>query len=319
MRRAGGRGRSRAPPQVLRGFRPALAGLAAGICIGSIGSLFLLTVEDDERKLSVPVTRRQEPAIVHEALRYGAPSKANVHARSGYVVSYDYRTRNASWVLEYLTKDSLQVVEDTDRTKSHFSVDVLTPEPFRVHPNVFTKSGYDKGHLAPARDMSSSQKAMDESFLMTNISPQVGVGFNRTYWSRFEGFVRHLANQFDGLYVVTGPLFLPKKNKKTGEFHVSYPVLGTPPDVVAVPTHFFKVLLGRKRDGSFLTAGFILPNQVIPEQKNLLDFLTPVDVIEKYAGLLFFDKLDHVEKLELCKETKCALTKATYKRAVGAQ
>lgn len=57
--------------------------------------------------------------------------------------------------------------------------------------------------------MTNSQAAMNESFLMTNISPQVGVGFNRSYWSRLEGFVRHLAGQFDGLYVVTGPLFLP--------------------------------------------------------------------------------------------------------------
>lgn len=60
------------------------------------------------------------------------------------------RTRNASWVLEYLTKDSLRVVDDTDRTRSNFHTDILTPEQFRVHPNLFLKSGYDKGHLAPA-------------------------------------------------------------------------------------------------------------------------------------------------------------------------
>lgn len=53
-------------------------------------------------------------------------------------------------MLEYLTKDSLRQVEDADRSKSNFAVDVLTPQPFRVHPNVYLKSGYDKGHLAPA-------------------------------------------------------------------------------------------------------------------------------------------------------------------------
>jgi endonuclease G len=107
--------------------------------------------------------------------------------------------------------------------------------------------------------MPISQTAMDESFLMSNISPQVGKGFNRGYWSRFEGFIRHLAHQFDGLYVVTGPLFLAKvsnlnildtstinvhygqQRKKTGEYSVTYPVIGTPPDAISVPTHFFKV------------------------------------------------------------------------------
>lgn len=67
--------------------------------------------------------------------------------------------------------------------------------------------------------------------------------------------------------------------------------MGTPPDAVAVPTHFFKVVLGRRRDGSFATAGFILPNRAIPEKKALVDFLTPIDVIEKHAGLLFFGKV----------------------------
>ena len=51
---------------------------------------------------------------------------------------------------------------------------------------------------------------MDESFLMTNMSPQVGVGFNRGYWARLEGFMRYLAGQYDAIYVITGPLFLPK-------------------------------------------------------------------------------------------------------------
>ncbi len=174
--------------------------------MGSVGTWFYY--DTIVRKESHTFEKKEE--LKHEALRYGSPSESNIQIRSGYVVSYDYRTRNASWVMEYLTKDSLQIADDTNRTKSSFLPDPSTPEPFRVHPSKFLKSGYDKGHLAPARDMSASQKAMDESFFMTNISPQVGVGFNRSYWSRFESFVRHLAYQFDGLYVITGPLFLPK-------------------------------------------------------------------------------------------------------------
>ncbi|EGZ27865.1 hypothetical protein PHYSODRAFT_477390 [Phytophthora sojae] len=163
--------------------------------------------------------------------------------------------------------------------------------------------------------MSHSQEAMDESFLMTNMSPQVGVGFNRGYWARLEGFMRHLAGKYDAIYVITGPLFLPKKNKRTGEYEVSYPVLSSPPDAIAVPTHFFKVVLGEKRGGEgFATAGFILPNKVIPENKDLRDFQAPLDVIEKQAGLIFFDKLDGVNKVDLCRENTCTLA-AAYRRA----
>ena len=83
-----------------------------------------------------------------------------------------------------------------------------------------------------------------------------------------------------------------QKNKRSGEYEVSYPVLGTPPNATAVPTHFFKVVLGEQRSRrAFAAAGFILPNKAIPENKDLLDFQAPLDVIEKQAGLLFFDKV----------------------------
>ncbi|KAJ8577719.1 hypothetical protein ON010_g1488 [Phytophthora cinnamomi] len=195
--------------------------------------------------------------------------------------------------MEYLTKGSLRVEQETDRANSKFAVDKDIPEQFRVHPNRYLKSGYDKGHLAPA----------------------LGVGFNRGYWARLEGFMRHLAGQYNAIYVITGPLFLPKKNKRTGEYEVSYPVLGTPPDAIAVPTHFFKVVLGEKRGGDgFATAGFILPNKAIPENKDLRDFQAPLDVIEKQAGLIFFDRLDGFKKVDLCRENKCSLA-AAYHRA----
>ena len=41
------------------------------------------------------------------------------------------------------------------------------------------RSGYDRGHMVPAADAKISQQAMDETFYLSNIAPQVGDGFNR--------------------------------------------------------------------------------------------------------------------------------------------
>jgi DNA/RNA endonuclease G (NUC1) len=94
---------------------------------------------------------------------------------------------------------------------------------------------------------------------------------------------------------------------------VSYPVLGTPPDAIAVPTHFFKVVLGEKRGRrGFGSAGFILPNKAIPDSKDIRDFQAPLEVIEKQAGLLFFDKVSQQLVLfrlptsSVCINVKCA-------------
>ena len=81
-------------------------------------------------------------------------------------------------VLEHL---NASLLADTDVTRGDipFTTDGTIPPPFRARPSQFTKTGYDRGHLAPAGDNIRSEQAMRASFLMTNISPQVGRGFNR--------------------------------------------------------------------------------------------------------------------------------------------
>src|SRR5450759_1124712 len=74
----------------------------------------------------------------------------------------------------------------------------------------YTKSGYDRGHLCPAADMGFNPVAMEESFFMSNISPQVP-DFNRGLWKELEMTVRKWAIKEHKLYVVTGPVFKDSK------------------------------------------------------------------------------------------------------------
>ena len=47
------------------------------------------------------------------------------------------------------------------------------------------KSGYDRGHLAPAKALSYSEESMKASFFLSNMSPQVSM-FNRGIWRFLE-------------------------------------------------------------------------------------------------------------------------------------
>lgn len=71
-------------------------------------------------------------------------------------------------------------------------------------------SGYDRGHLAAAGNHQLNQEICDQTFLLSNISPQVGKGFNRDAWNRLEKYVRKLTRVYKHLYVCTGPLYLPR-------------------------------------------------------------------------------------------------------------
>jgi endonuclease G, mitochondrial len=160
----------------------------------------------------------------------------------------------------------------------------------------------------PAADAKWSQEAMDSTFVLTNMCPQVGDGFNRDYWAHFEEFCRHLVKSYPSVRVVTGPLYLPKKDERDGKWRVSYEVIGNPPNV-AVPTHFYKIIFGEETPhspiGSVALGAFVLPNAPIPTHKRLTDFEVPIEAIERASGLTFADKLPVERRKRLCREIRC--------------
>ena len=79
-------------------------------------------------------------------------------------------------------------------------------------PSDYVKSGYDRGHLCPAGDMTQSVEAMSETFYMSNMSPQVP-GFNRGIWKSLEEQVRKWGKE-EQIHVVTGPVFENEKENR---------------------------------------------------------------------------------------------------------
>lgn len=74
----------------------------------------------------------------------------------------------------------------------------------------YKRSGYDRGHLAAAGNHKGNQKHCEETFYLSNMAPQVGVGFNRDYWNKLEKHVRKLTKTYTNVYCCTGPLYLPR-------------------------------------------------------------------------------------------------------------
>ncbi|KAL4218992.1 hypothetical protein ACF0H5_021576 [Mactra antiquata] len=230
-----------------------------------------------------------------EIMRYGFPSLDNVRTFDSFVLAYDRRTRNPHWVFEHLTPDKLPSKHGADRKYSNFFEDLKIHDKFRSLLKDYKYSGYDRGHMAAAGNHRHSQQAMDQTFTLSNISPQVGEGFNRGIWNNLEKYVRSIARKNRNTYVCTGPLYLPRK-EADGKTYVKYEVIGQ--SNVAVPTHFFKVVAIETNAGEFEILSFVLPNQPIQDDVPLKNFLTPLDAIERSAGLLLFDKLP-LDKVKL--------------------
>lgn len=230
--------------------------------------------------------------------------------------AFDRRTRNPAWIAEHITPESL-AIKDADRRHSSFFEDASIPAIFRAKLADYFRSGYDRGHQVPAADAKWSQEAMDGTFALSNMCPQVGEGFNRDYWAHFEEFCRNLAGRYPSVRIVTGPLYLPHR-EEDGTWRVSYEMIGTPPNV-AVPTHFYKVIYAEDGTNSpyskVALGAFVLPNARIPNEKSLSDFEVPLEAVERASGLEFAAKLDPSRRRRLCQEVRCEIMVREFNNA----
>lgn len=251
-----------------------------------------------------------------EYYKYGFPGPIHdLETHSEFISCYNRVTRNPSWVIEHITKDSLSN-NDADRKKSVFKEDESIPLKFRGRLRDYFRSGYDRGHQAPAADAKYNQLAMNETFLLSNMSPQVGEGFNRDYWAHFEYFARNLTKKYDNVRIMTGPLFLPKLGEDD-KYRVTYEVIGSPPNI-AVPTHFFKLIIGERNGDDKISVGaFVLPNDKINNDEPLTKFQVPVEALERSSGLDLLQKVAYYNKKDLCKEVKCELIVREFPKQVN--
>ena len=194
----------------------------------------------------------------------------------GYTLSFNSKYKQANWVAYLLTSD--ETVKRFQRGE-FFAPDPLIPgTDFSID---YQKSGYDRGHLAPAADMGYSMETMVQSFFYSNMSPQVP-RFNRGVWKKLEMQVRNWAIEYDSLYVVTGPIF-----------DSVMPTIG--PHRVAVPKAYYKVLL-QKRNGNWVGIGYILTNS--NTKVDFKEYATNIDKVEEITGFDFFWRLeDQIEKI----------------------
>lgn len=229
----------------------------AGVCDASAGA-----AEADDK-------------LVMQTSPKGTPEQ--ILKRTGYVASYNKTTMLPNWVAWHLTAERTE--GSAKRSGVDFAEDTEVPEP-RATDWDYYNSGYDRGHMCPAADNKWSKKAMEESFLFTNMCPQNG-NLNRGDWNEMEMACRKWAKKYGDLYIVCGPILYKGKHKTIGK------------NKVVVPEAFFKVVLRTGDDPQAI--GFIYKNTSGNRPKD--SYVNTVDEVERITGIDFFSSLpDDVEK-----------------------
>ena len=222
-----------------------------------------------------PTLQKQTEMTCHGHVALGIPGlEDKLLCREGYALGYNFQKKAPTWVAYRLTSES---VNRKFKRSSSFREDEELPVEYRTLLSDYKDSGYDRGHMAPSATVDSSHNAMEESFLLSNMTPQLS-GFNRKGWRILEEKVRDWTNNRGELYVVTGALFEGEGKPK---------VIG---NGVYVPSHFYKVVYDWASQEAI---AFIVPHKAFSKSE-LSNFIVSIDEVEKRSGFDFNPELDNL-------------------------
>ncbi len=232
------------------------------------------------------------------ALPYCENPEEIIHYK-GFSLLYSEEHEQAFWVAYCLTRE-----EEAGS--------MARQNNFRPDPNISTGSAeqadyddeaypassgealrkYARGHLAPHADMDWDFIASSQSYLFSNMSPQVPE-FNGSggLWFELENWTRRQVRECMQLYVVSGPVLTDGPYETIG------------PNEVSVPKQYFKVFLDVVLP-EMKAVAFIVPNE--RSNASIYDYMVSVDRVEEVTGLDFFWVLDDETEAQLEKMTEGA-------------
>lgn len=226
------------------------------------------------------LTATEADALLHPATNPGLVEE--IVEYEGMTVSFNRELHIPNWVSWELLGS--EVDGNTERSnKFHTDPNVTgcaTPDDYKG-------TGYDRGHMAPAADMKWSETAMQESFTMTNICPQLH-SLNGGAWKKLEEKCRLKAMADSAIIIIAGPVATDEFDEYIGRSEV------------AVPKRFFKVVLSPWSNPP-TGIGFIMDNGKIPG--GLQTTAVTIDEVESITGHDFFAALP--DSIEQIVESQC--------------
>lgn len=262
--------------------------------LGPLTSDIINTDAKHPGRMEVPALVEGDEFVVHNAF----VNDQTTNRTPNFYVSYSPTKHHSHWVAFRFDADTRQ--KNTTRTGgTSYPAD---PDCISSLPSSgFAGTGYDHGHLCASADRLYSSQANEQTFYMTNMSPQIGQ-FNRTYWNYYETHVQNLGRDAafaDTLYVVKGGTI--EDVKGSGLERAVLTTLSCDGAQVPVPQYYYMALL-KVKNGKYSAMAFWMEHKeydtVSDKTAELSAHIITIDELEKRTGFDFFPCLpDATEKV----------------------
>jgi DNA/RNA endonuclease G (NUC1) len=212
-----------------------------------------------------------------------------------YALSYNNDKGTSNWTSWHL--DSTWTTGVAERQDDFRSDDTL-PVSFKHVSNgyQFATYGFQRGHMCPSADRTSSVADNSATFLMTNMVPQAP-GNNQGPWEKMENYIRtQLSGAANELYIISGGTGIGGISS-TGPWDS---IIDTAGNTVTVPHVTWKVVMvlpdaigddAARVSTSTGTFAAIMPNDdnISPDQWD--KYLATVDQVEALSGYDFYSNV----------------------------
>jgi endonuclease G, mitochondrial len=214
------------------------------------------------------------PPIGDDGERFFLPgnTKGEILHYKEFSLSYSPEHRQAEWVAYIFEAEKVFI---TDHPFEHSLKEDKNLQGISPLPDDFVSSGYEMGQLVSAEFMAHDPLALEQSFLMSNVSPQ-HPGFKQGIWRELGAQIKEWVAQKKTLLVITGPVLNAKLKNKLGTSQISVPEL------------FYKIVMDISSPDKN-TIAFLIPNTI--SSKPLEDYLVSVSYLEDLTGIHFFNDL----------------------------
>lgn len=239
------------------------------------------------RLIEVPQLKEGNIFVYH-AVKVGADSIMN------YCLDYDPQKYHSRWVAFRFDNNT----RNKSVGRKDYSIKPQYPQDPKLNPawaledDALYGSGYNHGHLVASADRLYSREANDQTFYMTNMSPQIG-DFNSGLWADFEQEIQSRGRDrsfSDTLYVCKGGTIdrsdHVNKNRVAG-------------GLMVVPKYYFMAAVAVK-NGGYKGIAFWLEHKRYSNSYSstteMRKFAISIDALEEKTGIDFFHNLpDKVE------------------------
>ena len=136
-----------------------------------------------------------------------------------FTICYDYKMKGAKYVAYTLDGDKVNAVNIKKRHS--FYTEKNLKKKYRTHTKDYTRTGYDRGHLANDASFDYSKKVVRKTYTMANIIPQAP-NVNRKTWIKSEKLERKVAVSLGSVNVINGVIY-SSAPKRIGRNQLSVP------------------------------------------------------------------------------------------------